>query len=188
MSMKYKITTVPFSRTKETISYVLRTRRELFPMITDGSIPEDLWHFEMCYLENHTADFLIATDYQDRIVGTIGMRPYDHRFDHLHYKGINTVEVVKLYVDPLMRKKGLGTQLFQALKEQTFRKGTEIMYLHTHLFLKGAVEFWIKQGFVWVYQDEDPVYQTIHMECTLPGKNLVRHGLLKELELETDHL
>lgn len=174
--MTYQIATVPFSRIQEVVSYVMKIRRELFPMIKDTNLPTDLQDFDMCYLKDPIADFLIATDSHDRIVGTIGIRPYDHRFAHLDYTSTKTVEVVKLYVDSHLRKKGLGTQLFRTLKEQACRKGTEIMYLHTHPFLKGAVEFWIKHGFSQVCQDTNPVYQTIHMEYFLQDKNAVNEG------------
>lgn len=174
--MSYQIATVPFSRVQEVVAYVMRTRRDLYPMIKDINLPLDLQEFEMCYLENPIADFLIATDSQDRIIGTIGMRPYDHRFAHLNYTGAKTVEVVKLYVNPHLRKNGLGTQLFRALKDQACRKGTDIMYLHTHPFLNGAVAFWNKQGFSLICQDTDPVYQTIHMEYILPDKIVINEG------------
>ncbi|WP_299987539.1 GNAT family N-acetyltransferase [uncultured Pontibacter sp.] len=155
-------------RIPELVRYVMGFRKELFPMIDHSKLPRDLAHFEAAYVEDENAAFLIATDLSDTIVGTIGMRTYDHRFKHLNYEGRLTTEVQKLYVEPSLRKVGLGTCLFSALKEEAAHKGIETLYLHTHPFLAGAQEFWAKQGFELICQDETPVYRTIHMELQLP--------------------
>ncbi|PKV63516.1 GNAT family N-acetyltransferase [Pontibacter ramchanderi] len=162
-----QIKAVEKERIPELVRYVMDFRKELFPMIDHSQLPPDLARFEAAYIEDRYAAFLIATDLSGAIVGTIGMRPYDHRFKHLNYKGQLTAEVQKLYVEPSLRELGLGTLLFNGLKEEAERKGIETLYLHTHPFLSGAREFWSKQGFQLVCQDETPVYQTIHMDLQL---------------------
>ncbi|SIR34994.1 GNAT family N-acetyltransferase [Pontibacter lucknowensis] len=169
----------------ELVAYVMDFRKELFPMIDHGKLPHDLAHFEASYIEDKYAVFLVATDLSDTIVGTIGMRTYDHRFTHLNYERQLTTEVQKLYVEPSLRKVGLGTCLVSALKEEAERKGIEMLYLHTHPFLSGAQEFWAKQGFRLVCQDETPVYQAIHMELQLKelSENNINQHKATELKL-----
>ena len=41
------------------------------------------------------------------------------------------------------------------------------MYLHTHPFLPGAIDFWLRQGFEVVDVDADPVWRTTHMQRIL---------------------
>ncbi|AZE68210.1 acetyltransferase [Pseudomonas synxantha] len=43
----------------------------------------------------------------------------------------------------------------------------EVVYLHTHPFLPGAIDFWIRQGFEVVDVEADPVWQTTHMHRSL---------------------
>ncbi|TXK29660.1 GNAT family N-acetyltransferase [Pontibacter qinzhouensis] len=154
-------------RIPELVSYVMGFRKELFPMIDHSTPPRDLACFEALYMQDVHAAFLIATNESDQIVGTIGMRTYDHRFHHLNYKGQVTTEVQKLYVKPSLRKTGLGTRLVSALKQEAEHKGIEALYLHTHPFLSGAKVFWEKQGFRMVCQDETGVFRTIHMDLAM---------------------
>lgn len=162
-----QIKAIEKERIPELVRYVMDFRKELFPMIDHSQLPPDLACFEQAYIEDRYAAFLIATDLSGAIVGTIGMRTYDDRFKHLNYEGQLTTEVQKLYVEPSLRELGLGTLLFNALKDEAARKSIETLYLHTHPFLPGAREFWTKQGFQLVCQDETPVYKTIHMDLQL---------------------
>ncbi|WP_266205087.1 GNAT family N-acetyltransferase [Pontibacter kalidii] len=151
------------------MAYVVDFRKELFPMVDHRAIPEDLANFESCYVADDNAVFLVATDASDTIIGTIGMRRYDHRFAHLNYTGQVVNEVLKLYVEPAYRKKGLGKALVNALKSEAWQRGIETLYLHTHPFLSGALEFWTKQGFRVVCQDDTEVFRTIHMDLAMLG-------------------
>ena len=73
------------------------------------------------------------------------------------------VEVVRLFVLPQYRRRGLAAALFQSLQEHAFAAGVQCMYLHTHPFLPGAIGFWEKQGFQLVGVDrEDKVWLTHH--------------------------
>ncbi len=180
-----QIKAVEKKRIPELVRYVMEFRKELFPMIDHSTLPHDLSHFEASYVEDENAVFLIATDKSDQIVGTVGMRTFDHRFAHLNYKGQLTTEVQKLYVEPAFRKIGLGTRLVRALREEAEHKGIETLYLHTHPFLFGAQEFWAKQGFRLNCQDETPVYRTIHMDLQLQEsmKHSIYHVNSQELLL-----
>ncbi|MGY2436705.1 GNAT family N-acetyltransferase, partial [Escherichia coli] len=53
----------------------------------------------------------------------------------------------------------LAGRLFQALKMLAREQGVERLYLHTHPFLPGAIEFWQRQGFVIVDVEDDPLWR-----------------------------
>ena len=97
----------------------------------------------------------------------IGYLPYDHRFSQLDYAGERVVEVVRLFVLPAYRRRGLAAALFGALRQQALQAGIGCLYLHTHPFLPGAITFWERQGFAVVDVEPDPVWQTTHMQLRL---------------------
>lgn len=144
----------------------MKARAKMFPMLDRAVVPDDLQHFERAYLSTGGGRFLIARE-ADRLVGGIGFLPYDGRFSQLDYDGRQVVEVVRLFVVPAARRLGLGARLFMALKSEAQAQGIEVLYLHTHPFLPGAIAFWQRQGFSVVDIEDDPVWQTTHMQCVL---------------------
>lgn len=143
----------------------MRARAEMFPMLDAGYLPADLAHFESVYLGGE-GRFLVAWD-QGEIVATIGYLPYDHRFVQLDYQGRNVVEVVRLFVLPDYRRSGLAAALYRALIALAQKAQVEVMYLHTHPFLPGAIDFWRRQEFKVIDVEADPVWLTTHMESLL---------------------
>ncbi|MNP68286.1 hypothetical protein D3C76_1642210 [compost metagenome] len=57
--------------------------------------------------------------------------------------------------------------MFAALRQAAEQAGVECLYLHTHPFLPGAIAFWERQGFVVIDVEQDPVWQTTHMQLRL---------------------
>jgi len=57
------------------------------------------------------------------------------------------VEITRLYVDPEYRKLGLATQLVRQLKLHATENHADALYLHTHSFLSGGLDFLEYQGF-----------------------------------------
>ncbi len=149
----------------EVLRFVLQARAELFPKLSATGMPADLAQFEAIYLHGD-GRFLIARD-EGQIVAAIGYLPYDERFPQLNYQGRKTVEVVRLFVLPAFRRFGLAGNLYRALEAQAKADRVEVMYLHTHPFLPGAIDFWLRQGFEVVDVDADPVWRTTHMQRTL---------------------
>lgn len=149
----------------EVLDFVLQARAELFPKLSSAGMPDDLAQFEATYLKGD-GRFLIARN-DDQIVAAIGYLPYDHRFAQLDYQGRKTVEVVRLFVLPAFRRFGLAGQLYRAVEALAQADGVEVMYLHTHPFLPGAIDFWVRQGFDVVDVEADPVWQTTHMQRRL---------------------
>ncbi|MHC6225211.1 GNAT family N-acetyltransferase [Pseudomonas sp. X10] len=149
----------------EVVAFVNDARRELFPMLANAPMPDDLARFREVYVEGGGC-FLVARD-QGQLIAAIGYLPYDHRFAQLDYRDRRVVEVVRLFVLPRYRRGGLAAALFTALREQAKRQGIECLYLHTHPFLPGAVAFWQKQGFEVVDVEDDPLWRTTHMQLML---------------------
>jgi len=148
------------------LEFVLRARAEIFPMLDSAGMPADLANFAQVYLEGGGGKFLIARR-DGEIVAAIGYLPYDGRFAQLDYGHQRVVEIVRLFVIPQLRRSGLASRIFLELKEQARQQGVEVLYLHTHPFLPGAVGFWQRQGFHVVDVEDDPVWRTTHMECGL---------------------
>lgn len=146
------------------IEFALYTRQLLFPEIYHGQVPKDLQNFEQYYVQDPLGCFITVKD-QNRMIGTIAYRAYDHRFD-LNLPS-NTVEVVKLFVLPEYRRKGIATKLCDMLFSYAKNNRITSLYLHTHPFLPAAEEFWTLQGFDVIKREWIDTYDTIHMSKSL---------------------
>ena len=149
----------------QVLTFVLQARAELFPKLGEAAMPDDLAQFESTYLDGD-GHFLIARA-DDQIVAAIGYLPYDGRFPRLNYQGFKTVEVVRLFVRPAFRRFGLAGRLYRRLEAIAQAEGGQVVYLHTHPFLPGAIDFWRRQGFEVIDVEDDPVWQTTHMQRRL---------------------
>lgn len=165
MTCPFEITSVRSADIPAALDFLLAAREQMFPKLRDSAMPDDLAAFEAVYV-NGAGRFLLARD-QGRIVGAIGYLPYDRRFPALDYPGQKVVEVVRLFVLPPYRRVGLARALYAELQQAARQAGVQVMYLHTHPFLAGAVDFWQRQGFELVSVDPDPVWQTTHMHLPL---------------------
>lgn len=158
------ITPVEAHQVDEILPYVIEFRRELFPTLDPRIIPKDLLHFVSNYIKNETGIFLQARDENNKIIGVIGMMPFDYRFPHLSVGKEKTVEVARLFVEPDYRRYGLGTKLFEELEKQAYERKIHRLYLHTHPSLTGAYEFWLKQGFDLMIFCNESNFPTYHMQ------------------------
>ncbi|WP_036986901.1 GNAT family N-acetyltransferase [Pseudomonas sp. URMO17WK12:I4] len=150
----------------EAIRFVMKARAEIFPMLDGSVLPDDLQRFAETYVQGEAGAFWLARCASE-IVAAVGYLPYDHRFAQLDYRGVRTVEIVRLFVAPAFRRSGLAARLCSELREYAIAQGVEVLYLHTHPFLSGAVRFWERQGFTVTDVESDPVWQTTHMQCWL---------------------
>ncbi|MCQ9422247.1 GNAT family N-acetyltransferase [Pseudomonas sp. LJDD11] len=164
------ITAVEQADIAATLAFVMQARAQIFPMLDPAAIPSDLAGFEQVYLNGPDGHFLIARA-AGQIVAAIGYLPYDQRFAQLDYQGRRTVEIVRLFVEPAFRSAGLAGRLFRALSEHAQRQGVEVLYLHTHPFLPGAIAFWEKHGFTITDVEDDPLWHTTHMEKALDERH-----------------
>lgn len=155
----------------EVLPYVMEFRRQLYPLLDPLIVPKDLVNFEQNYLNAPSGSFIQARTAEGKLIGVIGMMPYDYRFPHLNIDQMRTVEVARLFVNPDYRRAGIATRLFQELIKTAQEKNIKRLYLHTHPFLKGAYEYWLKQGFRLLKSCYEGTYPTLHMELMISEEN-----------------
>lgn len=148
-------------------SFLQSARISMFAeRVNSLDIPADLRHFKENYLSG-SGCMLAALDAEQRVLATIACRDYDGRFPQLHFKQQKVVEVVRLFVEPKLRRSGLAGALLDVLKRHAAAQHVEVLYLHTHPFLPGALEFWQAHGFDVIDREADPLWKTIHMQRLL---------------------
>jgi len=125
----------------------------------------DLLNFEEVYIKTPGNTFLAVFAENDKIVGTLAVRRYDGRVQVLEgfYDLKATAELAKCFVDKRYRRNGIGSLLLKEAEKFCKRFGYKLIYLHTHTYLPGALEFWQSQGFK-ARLDEGSSRQTVHME------------------------
>lgn len=163
---EWTIEAVQAEQITEVVAFVMQARAQMFPKLNDSGMPADLRDFAQVYRPGGGACFLQARR-DGRLLAVMGYVPYDHRFAQLDYHGRCTVEVVRLFVEPQWRRAGLAAALSAALMQDAVQAGVQVLYLHTHPFLPGAIRFWEKQGFEVVDIEDDPLWQTTHMQREL---------------------
>ncbi|PWW43883.1 acetyltransferase (GNAT) family protein [Paenibacillus pabuli] len=152
----------------DAIDFAMRVRKEVFPMMDHEKLPVDLEQFREHYLDSPDAVFLVAVTEDNQIVGSIGILPYDGRIEAVNgrYPEQSAAEIVKCYVDSKNRRYGIGSLLVRELENVVAELHYTTLYLHTHSFLPGAVDFWKRQGYVVVVEQDDD-WQTVHMDKLL---------------------
>ncbi|MCM3171631.1 GNAT family N-acetyltransferase [Paenibacillus sp. MER 99-2] len=163
--IKPTVSPVQVHQIQEAIDFAMRVRREVFTMLDHTRLPLDLEQFSAHYMESKDAIFLVATVGEGQIVGSIGILPYDDRIEAIQgrYPQESAAEIVKCYVDPAYRRYGIGSMMLQALENRVIDMRYTTLYLHTHHFLPGAVDFWKRQGFTIITEQNDD-WQTVHMD------------------------
>ena len=165
----YTIEKVGHEDISQVIEFMMNIRSEVFPMLSQEQLPTDLLHFKQHYIERENAAVFAARMHDGTVIGTLGIIPYDGRFDQLKdlYNNIPTAEIVKCYIDSTYRRLGIGTKLFREAVEFSEDAGYQKLYLHTHPFLPGAISFWENQGFKVRLAEDDPIWKTVHMDMKL---------------------
>ncbi len=108
----------------------------------------------------------IALNEKEEVVGVIALSDYDDRIESIkgRYRTGQTAEMSRCYVHEAYRRCGIGARLFELLTAFAKEKGYEMLYLHTHYFLPGGFLFWSAMGFAITLDEDDGVWQTVHME------------------------
>lgn len=149
----------------DALPFLLAARGMMFPKLEGSLLPTDLAQLQSVYQQDSSC--LLLARQAGKLIGTIGYLPYDGRFENIAYPGLKAVEVVRLFVAPEHRRAGVADSLWLALLEHARTRGQQVLYLHTHPFLAGAINFWKRRGFQLIRVDADPVWQTTHMQLPL---------------------
>jgi putative acetyltransferase len=96
----------------------------------------DLLAVETVYQEGC---FWVVENADGKVVGTGGYHP-DQR-------GVNAVEIRKMYLHSSARGIGLGQRLLQTLEDHAFNKGFRLIWLETDKRLPQAIKLYEKQGY-----------------------------------------
>jgi GNAT superfamily N-acetyltransferase len=165
----YRIVKVQKSDSAKVVAFLKAMRKELFPNLVQDCLPLDIQHFNSYYMDQKDSGLYAAMTEDGIVLGTIGFLPYDDRFKQLSplYNQTKTTEVVRCYIDPNYRRLGIGTALYTTVLNNIRTAGYQKVYLHTHLFLPGGASFWKSQGFVERLAENDPDWQTVHMDYHL---------------------
>lgn len=151
----------------DAVAFAALVRVEVMPMFAANGLSPDLVNFSEHYLHQAGAGFFLALSEQGEIQGCIGVQPYDNRIETAMYEADRpAAEIVKCYVAASSRRSGLGSLLTAEAKRFIAQQGYSVAYLHTHRFLKGAVDFWQRQGFAITAEDQDE-WQTVHMDASV---------------------
>ncbi|KAK2010255.1 acetyltransferase [Colletotrichum eremochloae] len=168
--MDFSIKPVTVDDITEVAELTRKARVEMFPHLDQEwraqRAEHDLATFQQTFIDDPQGAFLVARS-GGKLVATVGYQDYDHRHQlDLETEGI--VEVVRLYVDPDWRRGGLASKMVATLVGTAEEAGIRHLYLHTHPFLPGAIQFWTRQGFTLLRVDvDDKVWQTTHMTRAL---------------------
>ena len=170
----YSIKKVGKEDSEKVKEFMIKMRKELFPMLSQTELPMDLLHFEQHYIQHENAGAYAAFFQDGEVVGTIGITPYDGRFEQLqkYYNQTPTAEIVKCYIDKDYRRLGIGTKLFDEALRFSCDSGYQTLYLHTHPFLPGGIPFWKSKGFEDRLVEDDPIWNTLHMDREIQQQEL----------------
>ncbi|MBQ2831528.1 GNAT family N-acetyltransferase [Methanobrevibacter sp.] len=151
---------------------ISRIQEFIFSMIKDefghGYVPEwhqDIMKMDEYYIKPERNNFFVAYSETGEIIATIGIRAYDKDFPEFEhsYSRQTTSSIWRLFVDRRYRRCGLASKMFCIAENFANNAGYANIYLHTHKTLDGAMEFWLKMGFI-VVLDTNNELQTVHMD------------------------
>ncbi|MBW7474013.1 GNAT family N-acetyltransferase [Paenibacillus oenotherae] len=160
--MDYRIVSADADRGAEIKDFVLAQMGDLYPPGTYYENPHDLMFFEEVYIRSPNACFFIAEDASGVIIGTAAVRPYDRRFPEVEPAlGSGPVcEIVKFYIHPDKRRKGIGARLYAQAERFAREAGYAESCLHTSLYLPGGYPFWQSRGYLQRYWESEVI---VHM-------------------------
>ena len=152
----------------EVAEFAIRSIKEVYGREISPEWDRDLLNFRKVYLETPGNTFLTAYAGDDKIVGALAVRRYDGRIRILDgfYDLKATAELSRCFVDKQYRRNSIGSLLVKEAERFCKSSGYRLVYLHTHKYLPGALNFWQSQGYM-VRVDEGGPQQTVHLEKAL---------------------
>ena len=166
----YKVRPIQKEDIQVVQAFLMHQLKTLFFQDKQGAITDDVWGLEKMYLWPERNNLWAAFDQNGKVVGTGAICIYNDRIDCIkgRYHLPETAEIGRCYVDEMIRRQGIGSEIMAEMVKFCQEKEYKKMYLHTHHFLPGGFDFWKKQGFEILIDDgQDGGYETIHMEKIL---------------------
>ena len=105
----------------------------------------DVLNLRSHYLHQPRNLLLGAWNNRQQLIATLAVCQYDDR------------------IPALRRRQGIGSQLVLLAEQFCDQQQYKTRYLHTHHFLPGGYQFWLRNHFT-VYFDEGGEQQIVHME------------------------
>ena len=166
----YKVRPIQKEDIQVVQAFLMHQLKTLFFQDKQGAITDDVLGLEKMYLWPERNNLWAAFDQNGKVVGTGAICIYNDRIDCRkgRYHLPETAEIGRCYVDEMIRRQGIGSEIMAEMVKFCQEKEYKKMYLHTHHFLPGGFDFWKKQGFEILIDDgQDGGYETIHMEKIL---------------------
>ncbi|MBP7249219.1 MAG: GNAT family N-acetyltransferase [Negativicutes bacterium] len=166
----YKVRPIQKEDIQVVQAFLMHQLKTLFFQDKQGAITDDVLGLEKMYLWPERNNLWAAFDQNGKVVGTGAICIYNDRIDCIkgRYHLPETAEIGRCYVDEMIRRQGIGSEIMAEMVKFCQEKEYKKMYLHTHHFLPGGFDFWKKQGFEILIDDgQDGGYETIHMEKIL---------------------
>ncbi len=163
----YKVRPIQKEDIQVVQAFLMHQLKTLFFQDKQGAITDDVLGLEKMYLWPERNNLWAAFDQNGKVVGTGAICIYNDRIDCIkgRYHLPETAEIGRCYVDEMIRRQGIGSEIMAEMVKFCQEKEYKKMYLHTHHFLPGGFDFWKKQGFSILIDDgQDGGYETIHME------------------------
>ncbi|MBT9370831.1 GNAT family N-acetyltransferase [Rhizobium sp. CSW-27] len=97
--------------------------------------------------------FLVVRDEQQRIVAAGGLYGLQNktatatRLQDRYYDAVDICQIVRVYLEPHLRRKGLGSSVVAALENKARDLGYVISYLHADADTPETLCFWRRQGY-----------------------------------------
>lgn len=137
---------------------------EVYHRDLDPHWDRDLINFAASYLETPGNAFLQASS-SGKIAGILAVRQYDGRIEALRgaYDPATTAELARCFILKRARRQGVAAMLVKEAEHFCRECGFTTLYLHTHRFLPGALEFWQAMGFQVRLEAKDQLH-TVHLE------------------------
>ena len=162
------IRTVTVKELIATKNFLLEQCNILYDGQTTPNQYQDLENSQEKYLAPIRHTLIAAFLSTGEIVGTIAVSAYNDRIACIkgRYAPSSAAEIGRCYISPTLRRAGIGSLLFEAALQFSRSANYQFLYLHTHRFLPGGFDFWLKKGFK-ITVDEADLRQTVHMEFDL---------------------
>lgn len=123
--------------------FLLGLLKDLFGYDRHPVFHKDILELEEFYIKHPRHIMFGAYNNENQLVGTIAGRTFRDNFDCIkgRYANKKVLEVGRCFIDPSLRRCGIGSVLYDAFIAYCNDQAIEVVYLHTHRHLPGGFDF-----------------------------------------------